>query len=643
MGVEPDFNPTGSLYIPDSVCHDGRSYAVVMVGNGNYGDEYPPAIDGLVGVTEVHIPATIRTISNKEFVNCPNIQRFVVDPANTNYATDNGSLLQKRYDGDWDFVRYPSAATARSFCVPAKYANIRAYAFAANNHLKELQLIGDQYLWIGWQLGNRCIESIDVTNHNRNYTFEKGALYWGNILEAYCPGNAVENFTPCEGTAEIDDGAFCEAPVRKIVIPETVSRVGQSRTFMNSDIEVLELSEGKYLAQIGESEFAGCKNLKSISLGGNSAGTLSIYTNAFLGCESLESVTIDPATRKIDIWYRAFMNCTNLSEFAVASKTKITRLDRYAFAGCESLATFPFANVQNIEDEVYAGYQFARSGLTEVNWPPSLTAVPPGCFENCRNLKKINLKMTTKSIGASAFAGSGLQGLSMMGVGDFYSNAFDGCPNLVRLYFLINQQLSTVNYWNVPFAMQKSQVIVNNPNVYGLDRQKAEYGTDLYLSMVKGGIKFGEGWRTVYVPGRAADLFRNLTSSPVVEMYSYDTFPEEGAVEIGNIAAGVKIKSVIIEGQEALNTGTRYYVEGLVITGDKMSVTVNYTVANNVMNSTYDWVYPDLSGIDGVASPGLNEPATYYNLSGYPVDSSSLSPGIYIRVQNGRSQKITVK
>lgn len=362
VGTEPDFNPTGTLILPDSVKYEGKNYPVVMLGKGDYGEQYPSVIKGFDGITAVRIPLPLRSIANKEFINCPNIDHYEVAEGNTHYKTDNGSLIEYAYDDEWQFFRYPSAATANTFCVPAEYEDIAAYAFAANNHLKELQLVGDQSLWTGWQLGNRCIERIDTSNHRRNYSFENGALYWGNELLSYCPGNVADSFTPRVGTIEINYGAFCEAPIRTIIIPEAVTKLGSKMTFMNSDIENLILPENRPLTEVGEAEFAGCRNLKTVALGYDATGTLDIRTNAFLGCENLETVTISPETKNIEIWYYAFMNCRSLLAFPATTKMKITSCESHAFAGCEALTSFPFACLQEIDDQEAGGHQFEEAG-----------------------------------------------------------------------------------------------------------------------------------------------------------------------------------------------------------------------------------------------------------------------------------------
>ena len=210
------------------------------------------------------------------------------------------------------------------------------------------------------------------------------------------------------------------------------------------------------------------------------------------------------------------------------------------------------------------------------------------------------------------------------------------CQNLSRIYFPDNGK-DNVYYWTIPFLTGTSQVIVNNPKINRLDMQKPIDGLSLYISSVKGGIEIGNGWENVYVPGRTTELYRSITSANVYEMYSYDTYPEEKSVVIGNLAPGIKIKSVTIEGQEAVLTDGKYQATEAEIYGNKMNVTVNYTVYGNPMNSTYEYIYSTVKEITDNESP-----AQWYTIDGIPADGNNLNPGIYVRVRNGKSEKIFV-
>lgn len=49
------------------------------------------------------------------------------------------------------------------------------------------------------------------------------------------------------------------------------------------------------------------------------------------------------------------------------------------------------------------------------------------------------------------------------------------------------------------------------------------------------------------------------------------------------------------------------------------------------------------SGIDGIEADSTDTPCEYFNLNGIRVDSTGLIPGIYIRRQGAKVQKITIR
>lgn len=639
-GLAEDYDPQGEFAIPSEMTYQGKKYAVVGLGLGDFSSHEAdsPVVGCYPGITSVRIPASVRFIADHEFSGCPNIEEYIVEDGNPEYRTIDGSLIEHHWEDHWTFFRYPSARKDRTFCVPAETDYIGIWAFAANNHLKVLQIVGEQTLETGWQLGNRCIESIDCSNHTPPYKMDGGALYWGASLKTYCPGNAAGTFTPREGTSLIESGAFCEAPINRIVIPNSVTSIGSHRLYENSDIESIVMPEGVKIVHVGDHMFTNCRNLKTVDLGCNASGHLTVGEMAFAGCESLDHITLSEDTKTIRLYYYAFMNCKSLAEFPATSKMKIAELYGYAFRGCEKMTSFPFISLEDIDTNT--GYQFAGSGLTLVNWPSALTTVPHGCFKDCKDLAKVSLKMNTLTLGREAFAGCGLEALSLMGVKYYEYNTFSNCPNLHRIYFPANDRIATASYWNIPFIAPDAQVIVNNPIFDGYDRQMAEYPASLYLSMVGGGVKIGDNWTEVWVLGRAGALYRNLTSAPVHEMFSYDTVAKDAAVIIGNLAPGVKITSVEIEGVEAAYADGRYTAEGVSVSGDKMNVKVNYTVQRNPMTSTYEWVYDESNGIDDLEADETHV-EQWYSLSGMPVNPEEMPSGVYIRVRDGKAQKVT--
>lgn len=99
------------------------------------------------------------------------------------------------------------------------------------------------------------------------------------------------------------------------------------------------------------------------------------------------------------------------------------------------------------------------------------------------------------------------------------------------------------------FITESPQIVVNNPKIRGLENQ-LEWPdvASLYIAMVNGGTPIGNGWRTVYVPGGATELYSQLTQNEVKEMYTCEAIPSQGSVTLTPTTKDIKITSVTIEG-----------------------------------------------------------------------------------------------
>ncbi len=56
-----------------------------------------------------------------------------------------------------------------------------------------------------------------------------------------------------------------------------------------------------------------------------------------------------------------------------------------------------------------------------------------------------------------------------------------------------------------------------------------------------------------------------------------------------------------------------------------------------------DYFQASTSGIGSVVSGNPEAPAEYFNLNGVRVNSSALAPGLYIKRQGGKAEKVFVK
>lgn len=139
--------------------------------------------------------------------------------------------------------------------------------------------------------------------------------------------------------------------------------------------------------------------------------TISWY--AFMGCESLEDITLTEGITEIKA--DAFLNCPRLKTIKLPSSLKV--LDTYAFHDCPSIIGF-YGNekfhtsdnkclISNNQGSYPGAWVcgFAGAGLSEYVIPEGIVGIENYAFLNKRELKSITIPSSLKSAGAESFEG----------------------------------------------------------------------------------------------------------------------------------------------------------------------------------------------------------------------------------------------
>lgn len=174
----------------------------------------------------------------------------------------------------------------------------------------------------------------------------------------------------------------------------------------SSIMSVYELAY--FPSELGLPSFAGLTALKNVIL----PGTLTaIPDNAFNGCTSLEEINIPDNVTTIGT--NAFKGCTSLQYFS------------------GNLAS---SDHQFLIDGEYL-LAFAPNKHNNVKIPDNIRYINDGVFENCANMRSVNLSQTT-NIGNNTFAGcTSLNSINLVNdivsIGD---EAFKGCSSLETVY-----------------------------------------------------------------------------------------------------------------------------------------------------------------------------------------------------------------
>ena len=125
-------------------------------------------------------------------------------------------------------------------------------------------------------------------------------------------------------------------------------------------------------------------------------GTEVICDDAFINCESLQSITIPNSVTNIGDY--AFGSCKSLQSVTIPNS--VTSIGDYAFGWCKSLQSITIPNsVTSIGD-----YAFTSSeSLQSVTIPNSVTSIGIGAFSSCESLQSVTIPNSVTKIGEAAF------------------------------------------------------------------------------------------------------------------------------------------------------------------------------------------------------------------------------------------------
>lgn len=250
----------------------------------------------------------------------------------------------------------------------------------ASNAVYEITTIGHKILYPKWDTDTDGLiygetdDGLFVTN------------YYGTDTEVIIP--MIHGGKTVVG---IYANAFENSAITKIVIPTTVTA-------------------------IGDSAFKGCSKLVSIQLSDN---ILSIGTSAFANCVLLEEIDLP---------------------------SELTVLKQSLFSGCYALKNATFGNkITKLEFGIFSQCK----ALTQIELPDSIEHMGGSCFSFCDNLVSIKLPANLVEIGSSAFSWcDSLEAITIPAkVEVINNNCFEFCDNLKSVTFEDTTSWYTTTIW----------------------------------------------------------------------------------------------------------------------------------------------------------------------------------------------------
>ena len=266
---------------------------------------------------------------------------------------------------------------------------------------------------IGSDVFGNCGTSIGTKiTIGKDVTQIPNSLFRGFSSEYDTPVSvSFENGSICE---IIGDSAFSECLIVSVILPDSITHIGSYAFSYCDNLAFNEYDNAYYIGSEANPYMllvkAKNKNITSCTIYENSKF---IHTEAFIGCEKLESITIPNSV--ISIGSNAFYKCQDLDNVYITDIVSwcnisfkdypfwyadnlylngelvtdlvipegVTSISDYAFRGCSNLTSITIPNsVTSIGNEAFA----SCSSLTNITIPDSVTSIGENAFQNCNNL-----------------------------------------------------------------------------------------------------------------------------------------------------------------------------------------------------------------------------------------------------------------
>ena len=404
-----------AVELPDTVTSVGekafdscKSLAMATLHADNQLAEY--LFSGCKSLSSVTIPNTVTTIPAYMFQNCSSLGEPVF-PASLKTIGRNAF----------------AGTGITSLKVPESVQSIELCAFMGCKELVSVELP----------------DSLSATDA----AFQAGSAFAGGSMFSDCP--KLERINIPRGSTAVP-AAFVRgcASLKSIEIPSTVTKIGSSAFKKCTSIDVVKLPSG--LTEIGNNAFTGCSSLASSDLSSSVSqigteafaetaissvvipdGVTSLGEGVFRECSNLSSVKL-PSTltsigvsggRRLTDTEGTFQGCANLKSIELPGS--LESIESLAFAktgltqvsvpsSVSSIGVLAFGGCKDLKDIVFAGAPASLgdyalqdcSSLESIALPEGLTTVPRGLFQGCSALANVKLPSTVKSISSGALSGT---------------------------------------------------------------------------------------------------------------------------------------------------------------------------------------------------------------------------------------------
>ena len=412
------------------------------------------------GIRSFTIPANLQMLGEDVFYGSRSLQSVVVAEGNTHFAIRSSAL----FNAGCDTLLYYPAGLAGSYTVPGSTKTIGLHAFAyansteivlpesvetlgngafQNSSIRKLTIPGS-VRELGEALCRYCYDLSELTLSRGQYTVIPSYCFLNcvnlknveipeqitNIHESAFRGSGLRHltFSGESHLEEIGDYTFYATPLEDIVIPASVTGIGEYAFQYCGNLHGLSFAENSGCAAIGREAFASCTSLKNVILpdalvtlntlafyGSGleevtvGAGLTSLGDGTFSGCEELQVINVAEGNPKYSSYDGVVYNKAQTELLMVPG----ARSGSYTLPGTvDTIAPYAFAGVKKItEVNLNSGlkkigkYAFSEcTSLTSQTLPDTLQIIDEGAFKGCTSIRSFTMPGSLTTIGEEAFS-----------------------------------------------------------------------------------------------------------------------------------------------------------------------------------------------------------------------------------------------
>jgi surface protein, putative len=284
---------------------------------------------------------------------------------------------------------------------------------------------------------SRCnnVQTLIVDPANKTYCSKDNVLYTKDMKKLICAAGGM----------------------KEIVIPDTVTEIGEVAFSGCTNLMKLDISAYINLTEIGEMAFENCTALTEVRLPANLS---KIGWRAFNKCNNVHTLTVDPANTafcsKDNVLYTKDMNALVYAAEGITQvciPDTVTEICNYAFEGGSSLQTLTIDPANQVycskNNIIYTKDMTilvcAAGAITQAVLPDTLIEIGCSAFEGYKDLTSVDFSACTKltKIGRDAFSRcTGLMSLDLSSCtsltaikGEFFLNIgpFANCTGLTEV------------------------------------------------------------------------------------------------------------------------------------------------------------------------------------------------------------------